>query len=108
MKMKPATGQQLVQIFNKFAGREVPMNEQTKTMHLKNLGDYTYNEVTLKDPNDKVLKEMNDEAAKHGFSLRVMWEGMGGTADYREDRINATIEKSADGKWRVSPNFGIG
>lgn len=95
-------------MFNKFAGREVPMHEETKTLHLQNMGDYTYTEVKPLDPNDKTLKEMHDEAAKNGFSLRVWWDGMAGTADFRTDRINAHIEKGTDGKYRVSPKFDIG
>ena len=95
-------------IFNKFAGREVEMLEEEKTLHLKSLGDIKLTEVTLKNPNDPVVKEMSDEAAKNGLSLRLWWPGIMGTMDYNTSRVNAHIEKEADGKYRISPHFSLG
>ncbi len=95
-------------IFNKFAGREVEMLEEEKTLHLKSLGDIKLTEVTLKNPNDPIVKEMSDEASKHGLSLRLWWPGTMGTMDYNTGRVNAHIEKAQDGKYRVSPNFNLG
>lgn len=94
-------------IFNKFAGKEVPMTVTSRTM---NIGGqtYTFNDVQPARKDDPVLKAMHAEAKKNGLSLRVMWEGMAGTADLRLDRANASIEKSADGKWRVSSRFTLG
>lgn len=89
-------------IFNKFAGREVNMTEETFTVRGKN-----YTQVKL-DANNPVVKEMQDEAAKNGLKLRLWFPGIMGTADARNDRINAHIEKCPDGKWRVAPNFDIG
>lgn len=90
-------------IFNKFAGREVEM--VTKVVKVSG---YTFRETDLKNNPDPVITEMEKEAKKHGLSLRVMWDGMGGTCDYRTDRVNASIEQGHDGKWRVAPHFGIG
>ncbi|MDE1151444.1 MAG: hypothetical protein PW788_02810 [Micavibrio sp.] len=95
-------------IFNKFAGREVEMLEETKTLKFKNLGDITMTEVTLKNPSDATLKEMSDEATKNGLSLRVWWPGIMGTMDYDTSRVNAHIEKEADGKYRIAPRFDLG
>ncbi|TAL38956.1 MAG: hypothetical protein EPN97_03190 [Alphaproteobacteria bacterium] len=94
-------------IFNKFAGREVPMHEETKTMRIgcviKKL-----TAVSLADPADPTLKEMSDEARKNGLQLRVLWPGKGYTDDYVRTRVNAHIEKGTDGKYRVSRKFDIG
>jgi hypothetical protein len=90
-------------IFNKFAGREVPMNSR-----VVKVSGYTFHEIEPALKPDPVLTEMEDTARKNGLTLRVFWDGMGGTCDYRTDRVNAYIEKEADGKYRVSPNFGIG
>jgi len=94
--------------FNKFAGREVECVEETKTHHFKSLGDITLTEVRLKDPNDAVLQELRDEAAAMGLKLRVWLPGTMGTMDYRTDRLNVHVGKEADGKYRISPNIGIG
>jgi hypothetical protein len=109
MKRKP-TGhsRRIAQIFNKFAGQEVAMTEETKTLKLEHLGDYTYTEVKPANDKDPVLEAMQKEAAKNGLSLRVWWPGIAGTADYREDRVNAHIEKGADNKWRIAKLFDIG
>jgi hypothetical protein len=95
-------------IFNKFAGREVPMVEEKKVHHSPYSGDHEYTQVKLADPNDPTVQEMRDEAKKHGLKLRLWWPGIAGTMDFRTDRINAHIEKEADGKYRVSKRFNIG
>ena len=104
MRRKP----NITAAFNKFAGKEVPMLEETKTIHLGMHGDYTHTEVKPANPKDPVLEAMQKTADKKGLSLRVWWPGMAGTADFRDDRVNAHIEKGGDGKWRVSPKFDIG
>lgn len=90
-------------IFNKFAGREVEMKTE-----LREVCGYKFYEHDLKNSPDPVITEMETEAKKHGLSLRVMWEGMGGTCDYDTSRVNATLKRGEDGKWRVSPFFGLG
>ena len=90
-------------IFNKFAGREVPMNTR-----VVKVAGYTFNEIEPALNPDPVLTEMQDEARKHGLSLRVWWDGIAGTMDYRTNRVNAHIEQEADGKYRVSNRFNIG
>ncbi len=109
MKRKPAGHPPSINlIFNKFAGKEVPMLEETKTMKLSHLGDYTYTEVKPANDKDPVLEAMQKEAAKNGLSLRVWWPGLAGTADFRDARVNAHIEKGTDGKWRVGKRFDLG
>ena len=97
----------LSSVFGKFAGREVPMSEEQKTMRIGCVIK-KYSTVTLKDPDDPVLKEMTEEAGKHGLKLRALWPGKGYTDDYVRTRVNAHIEKSSDGKWRVGKKFDIG
>jgi hypothetical protein len=95
-------------IFNKFAGREVPMTEEVKTIELKSIGiTETHTDVFPTNPHDPVLEEMRNEAKKNGLILRIWWPGVNGTADMRNDRVNATIEKGVDGKWRVGSRFDI-
>jgi len=89
-------------IFNKFAGREVNMTEETYTVKGR-----TFTQVKL-DTSDPVIKEMRDEAGKNDLKLRVWWPGVTGKPDARADRVNAHIEKHSDGKWRVGSQFDIG
>lgn len=95
-------------IFNKFAGREVDMTERTQTIDFKHVGKQTFTVVEPADKNDPLLQEMRDEAKKHGLSLRLWWPGIAGTMDFRPDRVNAHIEKGADGKWRIGNKFNLG
>ena len=90
-------------IFNKFAGREVPMKEEPFVIRGK-----TYTQVKPADDHDPVLEEMRAEAKKAGLKLRLWWPGVAGTMDFRTDRVNAHIEKADDGKWRVTKKFNIG
>lgn len=90
-------------IFNKFAGREVPMKEEPVVIRGK-----TYHQTKLVDENDPTLKEMHDAAKKAGLRLRVWLPGTMGTMDYRTDRVNAHVTKEADGKYRVGKKFNIG
>lgn len=106
--MTPHDHNSITSAFNKFAGREVEVVEETKTHHFKHLGDITLTEVHLKDPNDATLQEMRDEAAVLGLKLRVWLPGTVGTMDYRTDRLNVHIGKEEDGKYRVSKHFGVG
>jgi len=92
----------LSNIFSRYAGKEIKMVEGTFKYRGKD-----YPEVRLKNPKDPLLKEIQKTAQKNGLSLRVFWPGVAGTMDYRTDRVNADINKSPDGKWRIS-GFRIG
>ena len=94
-------------IFNKFAGREIDMNEVNRTITVGGQA-YPYVDVQPADDNDPLLQDMENEAQKNGLSLRVWWPGMAGTMDYRLDRVNAHIEKGTDGKWRIGNRFDLG
>ena len=94
-------------IFGKFSGQPVRMVEEPYELKSRHLG--TIKGVQLKlDPDDPTVSDMKEAAAQAGLQLRLWWPGTGGTADYRLDRVNASIEKSDDGQWRISDDFSIG
>lgn len=96
-------------LFNQFAGKEIPMKEEEKTYTRRRTGEtVTYTQVSLADDNDPTVKAMADHAKANGLSLRLWWPGMFGTMDFRTNRVNAHIEKAADGKWRVEREFRLG
>lgn len=90
-------------LFNQFAGREVPMREDSFTFKGRE-----YKQLDLADRNDATVRELEQHAKDNGLSLRLWWNGVAGTADYRLDRVNAHIEKEADGKYRIAPRFTLG
>jgi hypothetical protein len=99
-------------VFNKFAGREVPMLEN---IAMPKKAGHAPRRYVVPRPNDPVLKEMRDEAKKLGFKLFVQWPGHEKPPTIRitpgkkpETRLIARLERSADGKWRVSSTFKIG
>ena len=99
----------LSKIFGRFAGREVGLIEKPYEIKLRSTGETIRGtNLVLGNENDPTVKELREEASKHGLQLRLWWPGLMGTMDYRLDRLNAHVEKADDGKWRVSSNFGIG
>ena len=108
MKRGPAGHQPSINlIFNRFAGREVPMKEETKTMRIGCVVK-KHTSVSPANADDPVLQEMRDEAARSGLQLRVIWPGKGSTDDVVPHRVTATIEKSPDGKYRIANKFDMG
>jgi hypothetical protein len=94
-------------LFNKFAGKEIDMIENNRTVRIGGT-DHTYTEVRLANENDPVIRDMHDTAQQAGLRLRLWQPGTAGTMDYRLDRVNAHIEKGPDGKYRIGKHFGIG
>lgn len=92
--------------FAQFAGREVNAKEITQNIKI---GDTTYpiTEVHL-DKNDPAVAELTAAVQAAGLKLRLWTPGSVGTMDYRLDRLNANVEKAADGKWRISSSFTLG
>lgn len=97
----------LTAIFGKFAGLEVPMVERVEKLEIRGK-THEIPVIELADQDDPTVKEMREAAAQNGLNLRLWWEGTVGTMDFRTDRVNATIERCSDGKWRVSREFRIG
>ena len=98
----------ITEIFNRFAGREVPMVEIQKTHN--SFGEtYTDTVLQLANPNDPTLQEMQKVAKDNGLTLRFFWPTHGrGIDDAKPDRVNVHIGKAADGKYRISKNFKVG
>ncbi|MBU6476123.1 MAG: hypothetical protein KGL10_06205 [Alphaproteobacteria bacterium] len=86
-------------LFNKFAGREIQVVENARTM---NIGGQTctFDEVSPVN-GEPTLKEMEKTANDNGLRLRVWFPGTVGTMDLRMDRVNVRVSKAPDGKWRV-------
>lgn len=94
----------LNKIFNKFAGKEIgPYSEKVapNARGIRMVKDF------LND-NHPVIKEMKKVADTCGLKLRVWFPGTMGTMDMRGDRVNAKVEKGADGKYRIGNEFYIG
>jgi hypothetical protein len=98
--------QDLTVLFNKFAGKEIPMTEKMQSYGPGIRG--VFKVVELADHNNPIIKAMGQLAQANGLSLRLLWPGVVGTMDFNPNRITANIEKEADGKYRVSGDFKIG
>lgn len=96
----------LSQQFAKFAGREVQAIEHYHNMQI---GDKTITATEVRlDDNDPAVAELTAAAIAAGYELRL-WLPRGiGTMDVRPNRLNAHIEKAADGAYRISSRFTLG
>lgn len=94
---------ELSRLFGRFAGREVVMEEKKITAFGATHRFYKPNK-----PKSPVLKQMQKIAQREGYILRLHFPGRIVTKDLRFDRVNARIEKSADGKWRIGNKFTLG
>ena len=79
--------------FNKFAGKEVNV-ETTKG----------YTSLSSQNP---VIDELKQAVKDAGLGLRLSFLGALQTCDYDTNRLNSTIIKGLDGKYRLS-TFSIG
>ncbi|MBI3441009.1 MAG: hypothetical protein HY052_04280 [Proteobacteria bacterium] len=93
------TQKNISQLFNQFAGREVPMTEQC--VETRN-GGYTL--VKPANEKDPTIEDMKRVAEDNGLILRVSFPGMMSAKDYRLDRVNVFIERDGEGKYRVGNN----
>lgn len=99
----------LSKIFGQFAGREISITEVPEKIELKELG-ITHEHIRLELTNkpDPVIADLKDTVEKNGLQLRLWFPGSIGTMDYRTNRLNAYVEKEADGKYRIQNKFHIG
>jgi hypothetical protein len=93
--------------FNKFAGLEVAVTEKPYK-HTFRSGRTVEGVSVVLDENDPVVKELNDAVAAAGLHLRLWLPDTMGTCDMNMSRVNAYVEKEADGKYRLQPKFSIG
>ena len=98
----------ITRLFNKFAGKEIAVKEDRYILQMDNNKPAPVNVVKLRNAQDPVLGAMKNIAEKHGLKLRIWWPGKIGTRDYKPNRVNAYLEKQADGKYRISNKFHIG
>lgn len=77
---------ELSRIFGRFAGRE----------------------IALTDEDDPTISAMANAAERGGYTLRLVAEAARIEADYNPRRANVHLEKSTDGKWRVSSHYHLG
>ncbi len=87
--MEPLKPSELLQLFNKFAGRTVLDPER------------------LTCDEDDTIMEMRDIAEDNGLTLRVVFPGMVPIMSPCTGRVNAMVEKDTDGKLRVK-RFSLG
>lgn len=80
----------IASLFNKFAGKEVQVIKSR---------------LAASNP---VVDELKQAAEDAGLILRLWLPGTVGTRDYRTDRLNAHVNKEADGKYRIASDFDIG
>lgn len=100
--------QTLQDLFGKFAGRSVAASEKTHTLHLKNLGmKESFTLVHLRR-NGRTLRQLTEAARAAGYSLRVWTPGCAGTCDFIDTRLNVSVEKDAEGKYRLGRDFRLG
>jgi hypothetical protein len=95
----------IARIFGKYAGREVPMKEETRRYTVA--GKSCVQKELSPPAGDSVLEELRDDADRLGLSLRVWYPGMAGTMELNPRRLNVHIEKAEDGKWRIAGNISI-
>lgn len=88
--------------FNSFAGREVAVIE---TPHKTKYGTIMSYAVA---PTDTTVADFRKAVEAAGLSLRLFLPNEMGTCDFRTNRFNATVEKEADGKFRIQKDFRIG
>ncbi len=93
----------LTHIFGRFAGIELATQEKDVVIKGK-----TFRIPRLKDENHPVLAEMEKAAKDNGLSLRVWFQGTGGTIGDDEKRVNAFVEETKDGRWFISKTFFLG
>ena len=87
------TPETLNEAFNKFAGKEVLVNEKP------GLGISS---------SDKVLSELKKTAEEMGLIVRVLFPFTMKTQDFRKDRLNVYVDNYGfDGKYRIG-GFKIG
>ena len=99
----------ITKIFNQFAGREVSMEKTQQAVKFDNGTTVTFDVPELAILSDPTLQEMRRLANDNGLKLRFWFPpDSTGQDDFRDDRVNAYVEKAADGKYRVSKKFTVG
>lgn len=76
----------LATIFGRFAGREIALTEE----------------------DDPTVAAMENAAERRGYFLRFVTDQSQSEEAYNPRRANVHLDKTADGKWRVSTRYHLG
>lgn len=98
----------LSEIFGRFVGRDVAVIEQKRSV---DIGDRTLTTVEVTPlKGDAVLKELKEEADRHGLKVRLWTPGpasAGGSMERLPDCVNVYLDKAADGKYRIGAEMNF-
>lgn len=94
-------------LFNKFAGREVPLKKGVS--HEKQVGSTRFAIVgeVIADRNDPVIAEMKKIAEDNRMILRLLLSDTEVTGPENYDRVNVHIRKDSNGAHRVGYSFDM-
>jgi hypothetical protein len=92
-------------IFNRFVGREVELQE---TIHQMTIGGKAFEipEYKLVE-NQPVIEELRGVTELYGLQLRLWLPDTVGTMEVNTNRVNMHVDKSGDGKYRISDRISI-
>jgi hypothetical protein len=97
------TKEKLNQIFSKYAGAPIPT--VFKDVSIK--GE-VFNIPQLKRDPDPILSAIEQDAKKHGLSLKIWFPGTATDSEQNERRLNVFVEEPKLGEWRISKTFFLG
>lgn len=97
MTVSPQAPDRISRIFARFHGVVAPVNETPGA-------PFPALDIA---PAAALVREMEDVAGRNGLRLGVLWPGHDHEDAFDEGRVNAHLEKTAPGTWRVT-RFDIG
>lgn len=86
---------QVLEQFNKYAGREVNVLKEHKVILQFGYTDYSV------APNDPTLQAIQKDAQSAGLELSVRMPDTVGTMEFNDKRVNIHVDKDRDEKWRI-------
>jgi hypothetical protein len=101
--MKPIDYNKLNDVFNKFSGKEVLVDQGVGETRA---GPQRVISVSAKDT---VLAELEKALDDMGLRLQILWSNQARTQNVMPDRVNVNVYNyTNDGKFRIGPNYTIG
>lgn len=94
-------------MFNSFAGLEVDVTETPMTHEFRSGEKFDYVDTSYAD-DEPTIVALREFAKAKGLKLRVAFPDSMLTCDHVLNRATVRLEKSEDGKWRVSPKVRLG
>ena len=96
----------LAEIFGRFAGQEVALTEHRHTMTMGGKV-LEFTDTSLAPGGQPAVTGLRDEAARLGLQLRIWIPGMVATTELNPNRLNVHVEKSSDGRYRISERMSM-